>query len=205
MTKRADETAFVENDAAVEPRRNKRLTLPLTEDGRIDWDRARQSSKEAFVEAVRNDPSTLDAMELQARPPSQDGVPQITEEHVKQFMELYALGERIIVPRIISMRTKGAIQIPPPLAARVFQFTDEQKNSLAPPGAQWANESLPLWVKEWIAKIGPGAQFFGGLAMITIAQTQIVMAEYGKMQMQKKPPNGEATVEDVPLESAGVA
>lgn len=194
----ARDDAFVEAEMAeTTAKRGKRISLVVGDDGRIDWDRVRPQNKEAFVSAMEGDQHTLDVLGLEPRKQAGPVELQITEEHIKTFIDLYAVGERLIVPRVIKYQTKGKVVIAPELASRVFVFTEQQKDSLAPSGAQWANDALPLWVKEWIAKIGPGAQFFGSLAMITAAQTQIVMQEWAKSQQpkQEQPINGHAVEE----------
>ena len=180
--------AFVEQPVAQENEpgssRSGRISIRFDSEGQIDWNSMSESQKQRFAQVVSNDPT---ALEMIAGSMDDDGegvseIPfQVTENHVKMFLDLYAMGERFAIPAFLRVKSKGMVKIPPQIAAEVFQFSDEQKDSLAPSGAQWANENIPEWIRKYITEVGPGAQFFGGLAMITYAQTKAVLDKWKEL------------------------
>lgn len=170
-------------------RRTSRVSLPIGEDGSIDWEGAKPGTRERFAELVSSDPTALEIFAESLKSETEAVPYAITEDHVKTFLTLYGIATSYIAPVVIEKRTRGRIKIPHDLASRVYAINDAQKDKLAPPGAQWANAHVPEKIRKLIAEIGPGAEFLGGLAMITYAQTQQVMREWEQMQKLSGPAN----------------
>ena len=187
--------AFVEKDQleTETTKRTSRITLPLGDDGRIAWDQVSDKKRVAFVEAVVNDDHTLSALSLKKDIPP--GPLTITPEHVAMALDAYAAAERYVIPQLIKRQTKGIVVLGPEITSAAFVFTDEQKRQMGQPGAEYANLIFPEWLKEWLLKIGPGAQFFGLLALNTMAQTKTAVDMW---KAQRRGPSAEATATDAP-------
>lgn len=162
----------------------RRISLRVTDEGKIDWSQVSDKQKESFVEAVTNDP---DALEMIGAAVGGDGEAKlagpVTVEHVKTALDWYAKGEAWAIPLLIKKKSKGLIVIPPDVANAAYQFQEETKSVLAPDGAQFINEeiipNLPEWLKKFIFEVGPGAKFLGGIALHSIMST-MQLIEYIK-------------------------
>lgn len=209
MAKRAQpEDAFVERPIEENtPSRSRRLSLRLNDEGGIDWSQSTDDQKQAFLDAIANDPDALEKMsEVAAGMEGEESSGPVTAEQVKTFLTLYAKGEAYFVPWFIKKQSKGLIRIAPEVAEKFYQFSQEQLDSMAPDGAEFANKelipNLPDWLKDWLFVIGPGAKFFGALALHTVVGTTGLI-NYIKQQPRTvdassatQPVNGKS-VEDV--------
>jgi Holliday junction resolvase len=190
-----NQDAFVENEQ-VEVNRPRRLSLKLDEEGHIDWSSTSAKVKEQFADVVANDPEALETIGLAAGATEVENPLEVTVEHVKDFLDAYVWIEQFAIPKFIAVKTKGKLVIPDDISAQAFTISPEAKDKLAPSGAQWANENIPEWMRKWLLLIGPGAQFFGGLALITMTQTKTALRMTAeRMQtegQQQQPVTGEA-------------
>jgi hypothetical protein len=168
---------------AAPTRKKKGVFIPLDENGQLDRARVRD------LGAVEQARAALKAGESKA---IEGEVQHITEDHVKWALKRYMDGCSYVIPAVLKSRSQGIIVIPKDLAHSVYQLKDSQLDELAPDGAKFFNqqfEKLPEWIKEWFLAVGPGAKFFGQLAVITALQTQTLVEEW-KKTMPKTPPNG---------------
>ena len=152
------------------------LHFKLTPQGTIDWEKASPKMKERIANALATDPEAKNLMGMKADAiQAVDDALRINESEVKDFIEGYAFVTAQVIPRIVAIRSKGRIVIPPDVAAIAFTFDEKTKDEAAPAGAEWANEHLPEGVKRFIKSIGPGAKFFGALMAGTYAQTKAAL------------------------------
>lgn len=164
--------AFVERGGESAPSRPRRITLRIAESGNIDWENTSDKQKQAFAEIVSQDPDALEMIGLASGGDSPADPLAVTPEHVGMFLDLFAVAETYMIPLVIAKQSKGIIRITKEQASAVYSFTPEQKKTLGGPGAEWANQNFPEWLRKFLLEMGPGAQFFGGLAMISYAQTK---------------------------------
>ena len=166
------------------------MFVPLTETGAIDHARVRDANKQLFEQV-----KTAIAHESSAGEAIVGEVQIISEENVKWALKRYMDGCSYAAPALLRSRSQGVIDIPHDLAKQVYRLTDEQLSELAPDGAKFANqqfEKLPQWIKEWFLAIGPGAKFFGQLAVITAMQTQTLVQEWQKLHPQPEAETAES-------------
>lgn len=192
--------------------RAKRISIPLRDDGTLDVENMRDSSREKLFHALEQDPSALVQFGGSAPSGAAPGAPVgdvITADHVNFILTGYEYIEKLVIPPILS-KQNGNQKVPIQIVERVFRFTPEQREQLVPHGVRFFNDNLPSWIKEWISRAGPGSQFFGGIALITWTQTQMVMQLWreslsapGAVEGQFKtvepeqPVNGQQVVENV--------
>lgn len=145
-----------------------RLSLPINEDGSIQWDSVRDATKEKFASAIANDPVALEALSsaLGVTEESGEALPeemQLTDERVgvalDAFNSLFALGFGWGVktflknPFQIDKRTGRPIplEIPVPVLLQKFALTKEQHAELDPlvrKEAERHTDAIPQWVKD---------------------------------------------------------
>lgn len=160
-----------------------RISLRMSDDGLVDWENTPDKTKSRLRELLSSDPNLLEMVGEALGGEEGEGVVlpgQVTEKHIHMFLEAFAAGERFLIPWFIKSRTKGQVKLNPEKVSEVYQFSDEDKALLGPSGAQWANESLPEWIRKWITEVGPGAQFFGHLAFISYMQTKMLLDDWKK-------------------------
>lgn len=179
----------------------RRIVLPLNDEGGVDWVAIRPKTRDKFINLVSKDPMALEAIGLKtAEVTQEENALAVTESHVKYFLEGYATIERLIIPKLIAQRTKGQVVLSSAIVDTCFNFTDEQKNELAPSGAQWANEALPESIRKFLLQIGPGAKFFGLLGLISYNQMRTALILYHNETQKTTAPNGaNGHAEEIPL------
>lgn len=197
--------AFVERpQEETQTSKSRRISLRVDDSGAIDWTGASDEQKEAFYSAVTSDPDTL----LKVAASVEEGgegevVGPVTEDHVKIFLKYYGKAEAFIVPAIIKKKSKGLVKVDPAIAEKTFEFSDEELNSMAPDGAEFANKeiipNLPEWLSKWIFELGPGEKFLGAMAFHTWMRTMALM-DYLKTQ----PQTVDASVATVPSAASPV-
>lgn len=180
MTKRNKaEDSFVERPQEETQSKARRISLRVDEDGAIDWSQSTEQQKEAFFAAVASDPETLEKVAASIGDEGEIKAGPVTEDHVKTALTYYAKGEAILIPYIIKRKSKGLIKVDPELANKVFAFAPEEFDTMAPDGAQFANEeiipNLPEWLSKWIFELGPGEKFLGALFFHTFAKTTALL------------------------------
>lgn len=176
--------AFVERpQEETQGRRGRRISLKLDENGAIDWSQLSDDQKDQFFSTITNDPDVLEKIAASFGDGDEgDGATggPVSVDEVKMALTLYAQGEAWLIPAYIKKQSKGLVKIPPEVAQQIFQFSPETLDKMAPDGAQFANETLipilPDWLKDLLLNIGPGAKFFGALAMHTILCTNQLLA-----------------------------
>jgi hypothetical protein len=201
MNRNKPAEAFVERPLEDVSQKTTRLSLRLTPEGIIDWSSASEKVKERFAQAVSNDPDALEMIGLAAGGGEGEGVApvnplEIQPEHVKMAIDMYATAEQFLIPKLIAAKSKGQVKISPEIAAACFTFSDDTKEKMAGPGAKWANESFPEWLKKFIFEMGPGAQFFGLLALCTVSQTKAALK--ATIESTHPPTAGDATAQAAP-------
>src|SRR6267154_6512459 len=143
-----------EIETAEEIKRQARISLPLNDDGTIDWSGVRERTREKFVDAVTRDNAAMQMVGLKSAALEEKPNPLlITESHVCDFLDGYAQIECIVMPRLIEKRTKGKVQLSAEIASAAYTFTNEQKTKMAGPGAEWANEALPDSIKKFLLDV----------------------------------------------------
>lgn len=186
------------------PARPQRLSLRLTDQGTIDWDSASERQKQLFAESVSKDPDALEMIGLAAgggegESPELGGGSYVKPEHVRMALDGYAKVTAFLIPKYVARRSKGKLVISPEIASEAFRFTEEQKDSLSPDGAAWANEAIPESWRQWFFEnVGPGLKFFGLLFMVTMQQTQHAIEIAKKSQ-----PNTSMAVDVQPVATGG--
>jgi hypothetical protein len=177
------EQAFVENEEAVEKKRTgkRKISLKLDSDGQIQWDTVSEDQKAELISGLLTDQDAQAAFkEMESTGAVEVGPLHFTSEHVGMLLDGVAILCRMTIPAIIKNRSKGIVNIGPEIASKAFRYTAEQKESLGPDGAAFLNEQVPESWKEWLLKIGPGARFFGGMAMCIKLQTDSAMELWKK-------------------------
>jgi hypothetical protein len=141
-----------------------RLSLPLTDDGQVDWDRVRTSTKEKFLDVLRTDPevraSYNEVHGIDADAPSLgDG---LTEENVAAGLDIIAnvnaLVFRVAAARFVKhplLRDQHGKPVPLVIDQDVldaaFGLTPKQHAELDPRAKRLADKysrDLPEWVKK---------------------------------------------------------
>lgn len=149
-----------------------RLSLPISEDGQIDWSSVRESTKEKFAAAIANDPVALEALSSalgvsgEDGQDSGDGMPeemQLTDERVgvavDAFNSLFALGFGLAAKTFIKNPFKVdakthkplPLEIPTPVLLQKFALTKEQHAELDPlvrKELEKHTDAIPQWVKD---------------------------------------------------------
>lgn len=190
------QNAAFEETGAPSPPRPRSLRIKHR-DGRILWGEMKDADLLEFSELVKADPQSRALLSEEPEKTAE----VITPKHIGQFLDLLAFMERLIVPPMVEKKTK--LKMHPSVVQRCFVFSDKVKSDLGPCGAEAANNVLPEAVKRAISKVGPGAEFIGGLAVavhaqFTMALTLTMQMEFKRRQAagaQSAPPagaNGEA-------------
>lgn len=205
--------AFVERTSATGTPRPARISLQLDENGAVNFDALSEKTREKLASAIKNTPEAGSKLGLNSLPSVQASIYEVSEEHVKRFLDLYAMAERFVIPaqieKAVEKKTLGAFKpkFTDEMKEQIFSFSDEEKNFLAPDGALWANTSLPEWLKKFLFEtIGPGSRFFGGLALISYNHMKLgakLLVEGGAAPAEKA--NGVAKPEEKPGEVPGGA
>lgn len=146
------ETAFVESPDDESPRiKAKRITLPISEDGSIDWDNASDKHKKIFIEAIKSDPNgILQNIKEEAAEPSG---PAIADASV------VAAANLILSVEAIGFTTIGARAVPvlhnlhPLVAIKACTVTAEEMEPVMEPAKRILAELIPPEVmkyQDWV-------------------------------------------------------
>jgi hypothetical protein len=174
-------------------RNGTRISFSLDESGQIDWGSMREKNKVTVEQALRGDARVRTMIA---------GVPSdarmIQPKHVGGILSLVEFVERMTLPKMIEAKTEGRCKANPELASKIFKYTDEERKEISEPGAIFLDDHLPLTVKTWIARSGPGAEMLAALAKAEQRKLQM----YVVMAMSASPAiksNGDATAEPLPI------
>ena len=160
-----------QGDAAIEAdttRRGARLSLPLNEDGTIDWESVRPSNKERFAEIVSNDAVALEAIGLAAGGEGEEGEGEnplsgITETNIGTALDIIcqanALAFKVIAektqkhPFLVDAVTRKPMPliIDQDILQKSFTLTEEQHKELDPRvllEVERHSHQMPEWVKK---------------------------------------------------------
>lgn len=142
-----------------------RLSLPLTDEGVIDWEHVRPSTRQKFADIVSNDPDALEAIGLSA---TQDGTEEgadifegVTEENVRVGLDIISQANALIfnafAPKVLKHPFKkingkpAPFMFNPELLKDCFTLTAEQHEELDPRALKLAQKHgnvLPEWFKK---------------------------------------------------------
>lgn len=154
-----------------------RVVVPLNEDGSVNLSGMRDSTRQRLEKALSSTPDLQGKNE-----PQPDTFNVVTPEHVKMILDVFSGVEQYAVPRYLNHKIAKAIEkqtgrkalenevvqyaIDPRAVQRALTYTELQKDRLAPVGALALNTHLPDWAKQWIANVGPGAEFIAAFVLI---------------------------------------
>lgn len=175
-----EETTTTTSENGDKPRKKRGgVYVPLNEFGQLDTARLRDAQREGIEQAR----IALGATGGGSSTAVEGSVGLITEEHMKIVLKYYGYLPANTIPSLINpkLRVAGRPEISSDMALSSYMLTSEQIESMAPDGAQFFNqliEGLPQWVKDLIFSVGPGAKFFGQLAIITAMQTKAMLDAY---------------------------
>lgn len=179
MARRKNVEDIVEESTdKVDGRFRPRVTIPITEEGKLDFSNMKAPSRERLTKALQEDPTAFGSFGAGTTGTdivsTKDG--PVTPDHINILLSFYEQAERFAIPKFLSKTTDKAtgipVIIPSNIAERAFVFSVETRTRLCPPGATFLNQTLPPWLLKFIAKGGPGAEFIGGLLVATYMQTQ---------------------------------
>jgi hypothetical protein len=144
--------------------RSSRISLPLLDDGTVDWDHVRPSTMEKFAVIVKTDKNVRDTYEEAFGPPPGGESPfgGITEENVATGLDLVcninALVFRVAAARFVKnpfVKDKAGRPVPlvidEDILSRTFRLTPEQHKELDPRATRLAEKysrDLPEWLKK---------------------------------------------------------
>jgi hypothetical protein len=145
-----NEAAFVEStDEPIV--RGKKLSLPLTEDGSIDWDSASDKHKKLFIQAIKSDPNGIlqNIQEEATDAPAGSGIADAT---------VVALTNVLFVVEAIGITTLGPKAAPvlanlhPVVAIKACTVTEEEMKPVMPAAKRIIADLLPpeyLEYQDW--------------------------------------------------------
>ncbi len=140
-----------------------RISLPLKEDGTIDFDAIRPATQEKFLGAIINDPFAMEKIGLASAPDeSGDGVDMfqgISEENMRAALDVLTkvngLGFKLLAGRLIKHPFKkdekgkpAHFQFDADIVDRTFVLTEEQHRELDPRATRLANKYSPEFLKK---------------------------------------------------------
>lgn len=199
------EEAFVERQSpeaeAGPANSSSRLSLPLNNEGTIDWDRARDSQKEKFTQAVLNSPETLEMIGLAAGATGeQQGW---SEESIRFGLDLISMVNSFVF-RMASKKVMGT-QVDADVASQCFAFSDEKDHNgksdydkLVPPTQRLADRAIHVDPKyQDLILLGTA------LAAIVGKQAQTALEMQSERDEKKKPQTQQVKVERKPIVVSG--
>lgn len=171
-------------------KRARKITLKLTDEGRIDWAQVPDASLERLQETA-NDPGWRTVLKGDAVAPEAP-VNHIEPRHVHSLLEILGVIERSAFPVVLARKYK--IKLHPKVVDTCFRFTPEQKEQIGEPGATTFN-MLPERARGWIITATCPSEFATLVGEAIKQQFENALLMQAKMvaQMQRtqKPPNGE--------------
>lgn len=135
--------AFVESD---NPRRaSKKLSLPLMEDGSIDWDNASDKHKSLFIDAIKADPNgILQNIREEAGNSGVEVPGKIADTTVLAAANLVMVAEAIAVSVFPGPRMVPVLQnLHPVVAIRACAVSMEDIKPILEPGKRLIEEFIP--------------------------------------------------------------
>lgn len=145
-----EEAAFVEPESSDEPMvRGKRVSLPLTEDGSIDWDAASDKHKKLFIQAIKADANGIlqnIQEEATGTPAKESGIADAT---------VVAAANIIFGVEAVAFTTIGARAVPilgnlhPIVAIQACMVTEEEMAPVMEPAKRILKDLLPPEVLEY--------------------------------------------------------
>jgi hypothetical protein len=178
----------------------KRLSLPITEDNRIDWDTLRTKTQNEIKDVLRSDPRIREVVGFSVR---QSDDSMISEENVRVFLGNLNRFNGWVCGQVIKRQTKGALIIDPDILAQAYSFTSEQYSELCPRGARIANKWAPDWSKKYQDEFFFCLMYLGyvGEQMKTAVQLQMLRNDSEQKAAQAAAqPNGHAQPQQFPPE-----
>jgi hypothetical protein len=109
-----------------------KLQVSLKDDGSIDWEAMRDSTREKVKQAFRSTPGLNDG------PAAQPPIQMFNPAMVSGMYDMLGSIEATVAERF------G--KIPQPIAQRVFAYTPAEKEMLAGPTARVLNKYIPDWM-----------------------------------------------------------
>lgn len=140
----------------------KRVSIPLTDAGLVDWDHVRESTAQTLLNIAQNDPEMAKFIGGEKDEDGPNLAEGLTQQNVSSFIDLVqsanALVFRIAAAKFIKnpiLRDANNKPLPlvldPDLLTRTFSFTPEQHAELDPRAtrlAQKYSSKMPSWLKE---------------------------------------------------------
>lgn len=166
------QTSFPGMDTKEDGRARPRVTIPLAEDGSLNIEGMKEQSRQRLIDALKTNPHSFEGMGAPASVASEMAIEgPITADHINFLLTGYEFLERWAIPPLIEKQNPG-LRIPRPLVDSTFVFTPQHREKLIPCGIKFFNANLPDWLLKWIARTGPGSEFFGTLVLITYLQVE---------------------------------
>lgn len=198
--KSAEETAqeeIKEPQAPASTRERFQLSFDLNEDGSPDLTSMRGRTKEK-VQAFFSDPKFAAAFGAKpAGPASIDFFPQGPgEKYPAMIGSLYNM-----VGMIEAMAVQNIWKVPAPVAVRVFTYTEQEKEALAPPTVKVLNKYAPAWLIKYQDEIALANILLTITAMkIQTARALAKMGDTTPPQTPSQPENEETGKKDTPIQ-----
>lgn len=186
--------AFVETSDDTPRSRSRKISLPLMEDGSIDWDNASDKHKKSFIEAIKADPNGIlqNINEEASAPPPESGIADAT---------VIVAANAILGIEAVGFSTIGARFVPilknlhPVVAIQACTVTAEEMAPVMPECKEILKDLLPPDVLKY-QKFAVVAEHMAKLSIIKFKACMDLAMEIEKAKQNPAygRPNGHAGV-----------
>lgn len=157
---------------AEHPKSKTRLSIPLTEDGAIDFDSIRASNRPKVVAALSH-PSTL-AVVSEGGPAPLSTV-QLSAETIHGILAAESTAKQFVA--------RAALHAPADLASACMSYTPEERDTITPVLQAFAEHHTPAFIakhQDWLALLSVWG-------MVTAGQFARLKAAMAERQAQQRP------------------